>query len=106
MPFCPSYCVLHVVVYFSPPARAFLEVVGVVGILDRNGFLFGRDRSSLPEYSLVNERLLGEFISTAQRSQQSLATKNVRHSLHDDQHVYALWILTTMESVDGHEEEW
>ena len=38
-------------------------------------FLFGRDRGSLPEYSLVNEWLLGEFISTAQRSQQSLLPK-------------------------------
>ena len=67
-------------------------------------FLFGRDRGSLPEYSLVNEWLLGEFISTAQRSQQSLLPKMLDIHFMMVNMFTLFGYLTTMESVDGQEE--
>ena len=74
----------------------------MVGNLD--SFSFWWDRNSLPEYSLANEWLLGEFISTAQRSQQSLLPKMLDiHSMMVN--MFTLFgYLTTMESVDGQEE--
>ena len=68
------------------------------------GGSFGRDRGSLPEYSLVNEWLLGEFISTAQRSQQSLLPNMLDIHFMMINMFTLFGYLTTMESVDGQEE--